>query len=85
MTVGSHTMKNATTCDIIKALGGVKHVASKICVDKQVIYNWMRPTRGITRLYWLDILELARRERATWITAEVLKKAKGLYAREIAK
>jgi hypothetical protein len=72
-------MKNATTCDIIKALGGVKHVASKICVDQQVIYNWMRPTRGITRLYWLDILELARRERATWITGEVLKKAKGSY------
>ena len=75
-------MKNATTCDIIEALGGVQHVANKICVDQQIIYNWMRPTRGIARLYWLGILELARRERATWITAEVLKKAKGAYAKK---
>jgi hypothetical protein len=78
-------MKNATTSDIIDALGGVQHVANKICVDQQIIYNWMRPTRGIARLYWLDILELARRERVAWITPQVLKKAKGSYAREIAK
>jgi hypothetical protein len=72
-------MKNATTSDIINALGGVQHVATRICVDQQIIYNWLRPTRGIARLYYLDILELARRERATWITGEVLKKAKGSY------
>ena len=72
-------MKNATTSDIINALGGVQHVARKICVDQQIIWNWLRPTRGIARLYYLDILELARRERATWITGEVLKKAKGSY------
>ncbi len=73
-------MKQPTTRDIIEALGGVNHVANKICVERQMVDNWMRPTRGIARLYWLDILELARRERATWITAEVLKKAKGAYA-----
>jgi hypothetical protein len=78
-------MKNATTSDIIDALGGVQHVANKICVDQQIIYNWMRPTRGIARLYWLDILELARRERVAWITPQVLKKAKGSYAKEIKK
>lgn len=77
-------MKNATTSDIIEALGGVQHVANKICVDQQIIYNWMRPTRGIARLYWLDILELARRERINWITAQLLKRAKGSYARKTA-
>lgn len=77
-------MKNATTCDIIEALGGVQYVANKICVDQQIIYNWLRPTRGIARLYYLDILELARREKVTWITPQVVKKAKGTYARKAA-
>lgn len=72
-------MKNATTSDIIDALGGVQRVANKICVDQQIIYNWLRPTRGIARLYYLDILELARREKVPWITPQLIKRAKGAY------
>jgi len=70
-------MKNATTSDIINALGGVQHVARKICVDQQIIWNWLRPTRVIARLYYLDILELARREKVSWITPQLIKRAKG--------
>lgn len=76
-------MKNATTSDIIDALGGVQHVANKICVDQQIIYNWLRPTRGIARLYYLDILELARREKVSWITPQLIKRAKGAYVRKV--
>jgi len=76
-------MKNATTCDIIEALGGVQHVANKICVDQPIIYNWLRPTRGIARLYYLDILELARREKVSWITPQLIKRAKGAYVRKV--
>ena len=76
-------MNQPTTRDIIEALGGVNHVASKICVDRQMVDNWMRPTRGIASAYWIDILELARRQGVKWITSDALKRAKGSYARKI--
>lgn len=75
-------MKQPNTRDIIEALGGVNHVANKICVDRQMVDNWMRPTRGIAATYWIDILELARRQNLKWITPAVLRKAKGSYARK---
>lgn len=76
-------MEQPTTRDIIDALGGVNHVADKICVDRQMVDNWMRPTRGIAASYWIDILELARRQGVKWITPVVLKRARGSYARKI--
>jgi hypothetical protein len=76
-------MKQPTTRDIIEALGGVNHVANKICVERQMVDNWMRPTRGIAATYWIDILELARREGIKWITPAVLRRAKGSYSRKI--
>lgn len=76
-------MKQPTTRDIIDALGGVNHVASKICVDRQMIDNWMRPGRGIASVYWIDILELARRQNIKWINHNTLKTAKGSYARKV--
>ena len=75
-------MKDPTTRDIIDALGGVNYVANKICVDRQMVDNWMRPSRGIASVYWIDILELARRQNIKWITQSVLKAAKGSYARK---
>jgi hypothetical protein len=75
-------MEQPTTRDIIDALGGVNHVADKICVDRQMVDNWMRPTRGIAASYWIDILELARRQGVKWITKDVLKVAKGAYVRQ---
>ena len=75
-------MKQPTTRDIIEALGGVNHVANKICVERQMVDNWMRPTRGIAATYWIDILELARRQDIKWITPAVLRKTKGSYARK---
>ena len=60
-------------------------LANKICVDRQMVDNWMRPSRGIASVYWIDILELARRQGIKWITSAVLKKAKGSYSREIEK
>ena len=75
-------MRQPTTRDIVEALGGVDHVANKICVDRQMVDNWMRPQRGIASMYWIDILELARREKISWITHKVLKEAKGSYARK---
>jgi hypothetical protein len=75
-------MKNPTTRDIIEALGGVNHVANKICVSTIMVDNWMRPWRGIAATYWIDILELARRQDIKWITPAVLRKAKGSYARK---
>ena len=75
-------MKQPNTRDIIEALGGVNHVANKICVDRQMVDNWMRPTRGIAATYWIDILELARRQNIKWITPAALRKAKGSYARK---
>jgi predicted GNAT superfamily acetyltransferase len=76
-------MNQPTTRDIIDALGGVNHVANKICVDRHMVDNWMRPTRGIASAYWIDILELARRQGVKWITSNALKRAKGSYARKI--
>ena len=76
-------MEQPTTRDIIDALGGVNHVANKICVDRQMVDNWLRPTRGIAASYWIDILELARRQAIKWITPAVLKRARGSYARKI--
>ena len=76
-------MKQPTTRDIIEALGGVNYVANKICVDRQMVDNWLRPTRGIASMYWIDILELARRQNLPWITVKVLKEAKGTYARKV--
>ena len=76
-------MNQPTTRDIIDALGGVNHVANIICVDRQMVDNWMRPTRGIASAYWIDILELARRQGVKWITSNALKRAKGSYARKI--
>lgn len=75
-------MKQPTTRDIIEALGGVNHVANKICVERQMVDNWMRPTRGIAATYWIDILELARRQDIRWITPAVLRRAKGSYSRK---
>lgn len=75
-------MKQPTTRDIIEALGGVNHVANKICVDRQMVDNWMRPTRGIASMYWIDILELAHRQGIKWITHKTLKHAKGSYSRK---
>jgi len=74
-------MKQPTTRDIIEALGGVNHVPNKICVERQMVDNWMRPTRGIAATYWIDILELARRQDIKWITPAVLRRAKGSYAK----
>jgi hypothetical protein len=76
-------MKQLTTRDIIEALGGVNHVANKICVERQMVDNWMRPTRGIAATYWIDILELARRQDIKWITPAVLRRAKGSYSRKL--
>jgi hypothetical protein len=76
-------MEQPTTRDIIDALGGVNHVAEKICVDRQMVDNWMRPTRGIAASYWIDILELARRQGVKWITPVVLKRARSSYSRKI--
>ena len=78
-------MKQPTTRDIIEALGGVNHVANKICVERQMVDNWMRPTRGIAATYWIDILGLARREGINWITPAVLRRAKGSYAKDMKK
>ena len=75
-------MKQPTTRDIIDALGGVNHVAHKICLSPIQVDNWQRPWRGIAAPYWLDILELARRQGIKWITKDVLKVAKGAYVRE---
>jgi hypothetical protein len=75
-------MEQPTTRDIIDALGGVNHVANKICVERLTVDNWMRPTRGIAATYWIDILDLARRQNIKWITHAVLRKAKGSYARK---
>lgn len=75
-------MKEPTTRDIIEALGGVNHIRDKICVERAIIDNWMRPDRRIGAAYWIDILALARRQRVTWITAETLRKARGEYARK---
>lgn len=74
-------MKEPTTRDIIDALGGVNDVAHRICVDPKLVDNWLRPWRSIAAIYWLDILELARRQGIKWITPAVLKRAKGSYAR----
>ena len=73
-----------TTRDIIAALGGIAHVADKICVDWHIVDNWMRPTRRIGSTYWIDILELARRQKISWITLNLLKQAKGSYVRKAA-
>ena len=51
-----------STRDIVVALGGTKYVADKICVDLHIVDNWLRPGRRIGATYWLDILELARRQ-----------------------
>lgn len=75
-------MKQPTTRDIIEALGGVNDVAHRICVDPKLVDNWLRPWRGIAAMYWVDILELARREGIKWITLKTLKEAKGTYARK---
>lgn len=75
-------MKEPTTRDIIEALGGVNHVCDKICVDRIIIDNWMRPDRRIGAAYWIDILALARRQKVAWITVETLRKARGEYARK---
>jgi hypothetical protein len=48
-----------------------------------MVDNWMRPTRGIAATYWIDILELARRQDIKWITPAVLRRAKGSYSRKI--
>jgi len=76
-------MNQPTTRDIIDALGGVNHVANKICVDRQMVDNWLRPTRGIASAYWIDILELAYRQNVKWITPAVLRRAKGSYSRNL--
>ena len=47
MTNNIPAMKEPTTRDIIEALGGVNEVANKICVDRQMVDNWLRPSRGI--------------------------------------
>jgi hypothetical protein len=74
-------MDTPTTRDIIAALGGIAFVADKICVEPKIIDNWMRPSRKIGATYWIDILELARRQKIKWITPQILKEAKGAYAR----
>lgn len=74
-------MTMPTTRDIIVALGGIEFVADKICVERKIVDNWLRPTRRIGSIYWIDILELARRQKVSWITPQLLKKAKGEYAR----
>lgn len=73
-------MREPTTRDIIDALGGVNHVAHKICVERLIVDNWLRPGRGIAATYWLDILTLARRQKVTWINHKVLKVARGTYS-----
>ena len=75
-------MEQPTTRDIIEALGGVNEVANKICVDRQMVDNWLRPSRGIASVYWIDILELARRQKLAWITKSLLRTARGAYARK---
>ena len=72
-------MNAPTTRDIISALGGIEFVADKICVDRKIISNWLHPARRIGSTYWLDILELARRQKITWITPQLLRKAHGSY------
>ena len=72
-------MTMPTTRDIISALGGIEFVADKICVERKIVSNWLCPTRRIGATYWLDILELARRQKIIWITPQLLKKAKGTY------
>jgi hypothetical protein len=74
-------MSTRSTRDIIDALGGIHYVADKICVDWKTVDNWLRPTRKIASLYWIDILELARRQKIKWITPQLLREAKGAYAR----
>ncbi len=74
-------MASPTTRDIIAALGGIDYVADKICVERKIVDNWMRPSRRIGSTYWVDILELARRQKISWITLALLKKAKGEYVR----
>lgn len=77
-------MTMPTTRDIIVALGGIEFVADKICVERKIVDNWLRPTRRIGSTYWIDILELARRQKITWITLKLLKQAKGSYVRKAA-
>lgn len=74
-------MASPTTRDIIAALGGIDYVADKICVERKIVDNWMRPSRKIGATYWIDILELARRQKIKWITPQLLREAKGAYAR----
>ena len=69
-----------TTRDIISALGGIEFVADKICVERKIVSNWLHPARRIGATYWLDILELARRQKITWITPQLLRKAHGSYS-----
>jgi hypothetical protein len=73
-------MTTPTTRDIIAALGGIEFVADKICVERKIISNWLHPARRIGATYWLDILELARRQKITWITPQLLRKAHGSYS-----
>lgn len=73
-----------TTRDIIAALGGIEFVADKICVERKIVDNWLRPYRRIGSTYWIDILELARRQKISWITLNLLKQAKGSYVRKAA-
>jgi len=75
-------MTTPTTRDIIAALGGTEFVADKICAERKIVDNWLRPTRRIGSTYWIDILELARRQRIAWITPQLLKEAKGAYAKD---
>ncbi len=77
-------MTMPTTRDIIVALGGIEFVADKICVERKIVDNWLHPTRRIGSTYWIDILELARRQKISWITLKLLKQAKGSYVRKAA-
>jgi hypothetical protein len=73
-------MNMKSTRDIVTALGGTKYVADKICVDPHIVDNWLQPERRIGAVYWLDILELARRQKLSWITPQLLRKARGCYS-----
>ena len=73
-------MTMRSTRDIVPALGGTKYVADKICVDLHIVDNWLRPGRRIGATYWLDILELARRQKLSWSTPQLLRKAHGTYS-----
>lgn len=73
-------MNTKSTRDIVAALGGTKYVADKVCVDLRIVDNWLQPNRRIAAVYWIDILELARRQKLSWITPQLLRKARGCYS-----